>query len=194
MVNSKVATAKAKAKTNMASRAMVKFNKVDTTRTEAMSKIIVANSMAVQHTAKVPMVNNKATANNNHNNHNNTTTSNSKVTDNKADMGRSLWKFPSFPFSNSPPRRQQGQAYGGPEGAPGGAQEGDRGLLGALGGAAAGGYGGHKAGHGILGAVGGAILGSLAEDYAKEKKHEHKGGSGGGSDLGDMASQFFSKK
>jgi hypothetical protein len=79
-------------------------------------------------------------------------------------------------------------------GGPGGAQEGDRGLLGAMGGAAAGGFAGHKAGgHGFLGAVGGAILGSLAEDFAKDRKkgsHSPQPGAGG---YGDSGSSFFGK-
>ena len=59
--------------------------------------------------------------------------------------------------------------------APGGAQEGERGLLGA----AAGAFGGHKLGHGsshgLLGTVGGAIMGSLLEDKLKDKKRHGSG-------------------
>ncbi|TID19042.1 hypothetical protein E6O75_ATG06163 [Venturia nashicola] len=59
-------------------------------------------------------------------------------------------------------------------GSPGGAQEGDRGMMGALAGGAAGAFGGHKLGHGILGGLAGAFLGSKLEDKAKKPK-PHQG-------------------
>lgn len=55
--------------------------------------------------------------------------------------------------------------------APGGAQEGDRGLGGAVAGGLAGGFAGHKANHGFLGTIGGAIMGSVAEDAMKKRHH-----------------------
>lgn len=57
---------------------------------------------------------------------------------------------------------------------PGGAQEGDRGILGALGGAAAGGYGGHKMNHGVIGTIGGAVAGSMLEDHLRKPAHEEE--------------------
>lgn len=63
--------------------------------------------------------------------------------------------------------------------APGGAQEGDRGLMGAIGGGLAGHYGGKKMGHGLIGTVLGAIAGSKAEDALKDRKHKHDQYGGG---------------
>lgn len=91
--------------------------------------------------------------------------------------------------------------------APGGAQEGERGLAGALAGGAAGGYTGHKANHGFLGTIGGAIVGSLAEDAMKKHKHKDEGqhppqgygappsqsSSHGGSGMMDHLGNFFKK-
>lgn len=85
---------------------------------------------------------------------------------------------------SQPPQSQYGQPQqpNYDPNAPGGAQEGERGLLGA----AAGAFGGHKlgksGGHGLLGTVGGAIMGSILEDKFKEKKHHGK--SSGGSSWG----------
>lgn len=69
------------------------------------------------------------------------------------------------------------------QGAPGEAQEGERGLMGALAGGVAGGYGGHKVNHGFLGTIGGAIMGSLAEDAVK-KHRKHEDGPPQGSQYG----------
>lgn len=57
------------------------------------------------------------------------------------------------------------------QGAPGEAQEGERGLAGALAGGAAGGFAGHKVNHGFLGTIGGAIIGSIAEDAVKKHRN-----------------------
>lgn len=67
------------------------------------------------------------------------------------------------------------------QGAPGEAQEGERGLGGAIAGGIAGGFAGHKANHGILGTIGGAIVGSILEDAVKKhgEKKEHEQGSHG---------------
>jgi len=67
---------------------------------------------------------------------------------------------PSNPYT-SPGMQGQG---------PGGAEAGERGLMGALAGGAAGGYGGHKVGHGLIGTIAGAIMGSKLEDQQKAKK------------------------
>jgi hypothetical protein len=64
-------------------------------------------------------------------------------------------------------------------GAPGGAEDGERGLMGALSGGAAGAFGGHKLGHGFIGAIAGAVLGSAAEDKLKDKHNKHNQGGGG---------------
>ena len=76
------------------------------------------------------------------------------------------------------------------QGAPGGAQEGERGIGGALAGAASGGFLGSKANHGILGAIGGAIAGHFAEEKLKKHGDGHHGsghgGSNGGNPLGSM--------
>lgn len=91
------------------------------------------------------------------------------------------------------------------QGAPGEAQEGERGLAGALAGGAAGGFAGHKANHGFLGTIGGAIIGSIAEDAMKKHKN-HDQGPGGpspgpyggppsnqGSGMMDQLGGFFKK-
>lgn len=67
------------------------------------------------------------------------------------------------------------RGYGHNQSAPGGAQEGDRGLGGALAGGLAGGFAGHKADHGILGTIGGAIMGSVVEDAVKKHKNHGEG-------------------
>lgn len=58
------------------------------------------------------------------------------------------------------------------QGAPGEAQDGERGIAGALAGGAAGGFAGHKVNHGFLGTIGGAIIGSIAEDAVKKHRKD----------------------
>jgi hypothetical protein len=83
------------------------------------------------------------------------------------------------PYSQAPYDANNPQANYQAGGAPGGAQEGDRGLMGALAGGAAGAFGGHKMGHGILGGLAGAFLGSKLEDKAKDHNKKPNQGYGG---------------
>ncbi|EEP77126.1 conserved hypothetical protein [Uncinocarpus reesii 1704] len=100
--------------------------------------------------------------------------------------------------------QQYGQQPDQQGGAPGGAQDGERGLGGAITGGIAGGYAGSKANHGFIGTIAGAVIGSLAEDKLKKHKHSGSGhghghghGSSGGSQFSGAASSLgslFGKK
>ncbi|KAL2014001.1 hypothetical protein VTN00DRAFT_1526 [Thermoascus crustaceus] len=89
------------------------------------------------------------------------------------------------------PYGEQNRQY--EQGAPGEAQEGERGLGGAIAGGIAGGFAGHKANHGFLGTIGGAIVGSILEDAVKKhgekKEHEHGSHGSHGNPYGQSGSQ-----